>query len=286
MHELPLLDLPWVCNEVRALQTALLTIAYALPRGALREGAGAAKSQQPEEEMLWRNEQVFFELGADGFARAKLPEVEAPSELAAPAQGGEGGASHGHQTSENRVGLWGHDVRDAWKERLSAATSCAELIECLLILESCLEPRSLKPWYRPVTSYMAGPHFLLRLATPAVVAQRLFLLDAAIDYEKTARSEAAGSGGHHEDQHRPTRHTRAATAAASAAMNPTAGRAGRSSRSSRAAAGDEQVSKGRSSRTSRAAAGLSGVAAGGTRGAESGGGASRGKSLVWVFPRV
>ena len=59
-----------------------------------------------------------------------------------------------------------------------------DLMEALLLLESCLDPKWLKPWYRPVQQKMQSTSHLLRLSTPAAVALRLFALDRAILYDK------------------------------------------------------------------------------------------------------
>lgn len=57
-------------------------------------------------------------------------------------------------------------------------------MEALLLMESCLDPKWLKPWYRGVQQKMPSTSHLLRLATPAAVALRLFALDRAILYDK------------------------------------------------------------------------------------------------------
>lgn len=57
-------------------------------------------------------------------------------------------------------------------------------MEALLLLESCLDPKWLKPWYKPAQQKMQSTSHLLRLSTPAAVALRLFGLDRAILYDK------------------------------------------------------------------------------------------------------
>lgn len=61
-----------------------------------------------------------------------------------------------------------------------------ELMEALLLMESCLDHKWLKPWYRPVQQKMASTSYLLRLSTPAAVALHLFALDQAILYDKVS----------------------------------------------------------------------------------------------------
>lgn len=63
-----------------------------------------------------------------------------------------------------------------------------DLMEALLLLESCLDPKWLKPWYRPAQQKMQSTLQLLRLSTPAAVALRLFALDRAILYDKVRTS--------------------------------------------------------------------------------------------------
>lgn len=57
-------------------------------------------------------------------------------------------------------------------------------MEALLLLESCLDPKWLKPWYRSAQQKMHSTSHLLRLSTPAAVALRLFSLDRALLYDK------------------------------------------------------------------------------------------------------
>lgn len=59
-----------------------------------------------------------------------------------------------------------------------------ELMEAVLLMESCLDIKWLKPWYRGVQQKMPSTSHLLRLSTPAAVALRLFALDRAILYDK------------------------------------------------------------------------------------------------------
>lgn len=72
-------------------------------------------------------------------------------------------------------------------------------MEALLLLESCLDPKWLKPWYRPAQQKMQSTLQLLRLSTPAAVALRLFALDRAILYDKVREEggerEGRGRGG-------------------------------------------------------------------------------------------
>lgn len=53
-----------------------------------------------------------------------------------------------------------------------------------MLMESCLDPKWLKPWYRTVQQKMPCTSHLLQLSTPSAVALRLFALDRAILYDK------------------------------------------------------------------------------------------------------
>ncbi|CAN0245593.1 unnamed protein product, partial [Laminaria digitata] len=77
-------------------------------------------------------------------------------------------------------------------------------MEALLLLESCLDPKWLKPWYRPAQQKMQSTSYLLRLSTPAAVGLHLFALDRAILYDKVlvilqnareTRGRGGGGGG-------------------------------------------------------------------------------------------
>ena len=73
-----------------------------------------------------------------------------------------------------------------------------ELMEALLLLESCLDPKWVKSWYAPSQEKMASTSYLLRLATPAAVALHLFSLDRAILYDKVgvAAKDLTQCAGH------------------------------------------------------------------------------------------
>lgn len=64
-----------------------------------------------------------------------------------------------------------------------------DLMEALLLMESCLDPKWFKPWYRPAQHKMQSTSHLLRLSTPAAVALHLFALDRAILYDKVRRKD-------------------------------------------------------------------------------------------------
>lgn len=60
------------------------------------------------------------------------------------------------------------------------------------MMESCLDPKWLKPWYRSVQQKMQSTSHLLRLSTPAAVALHLFALDRAILYDKVGKQDGEG----------------------------------------------------------------------------------------------
>ncbi|CAN0488938.1 unnamed protein product, partial [Hapterophycus canaliculatus] len=82
------------------------------------------------------------------------------------------------------VSGWTPGLRECWVPHVASATRSQDLMEALLLLESCLDPKWLKHWYRPSQQKMQSTSHLLRLSTPSAVALRLFALDRAILYDK------------------------------------------------------------------------------------------------------
>lgn len=83
--------------------------------------------------------------------------------------------------------LWARKVFYSYNVSVMSPSRVAttqELMEALLLLESCLDPKWLKPWYRPAQQKMQSTSYLLRLSTPAAVGLHLFALDRAILYDK------------------------------------------------------------------------------------------------------
>jgi hypothetical protein len=96
---------------------------------------------------------------------------------------------------------WTQSVQEEWINHLVEARSAQEIIEDLVLLESCLNPDWVRPWYSSLRrAYMSGPTHLLRLGSTAAAALHLFVLDKAIIYEKEKpappRSARLGRGMH------------------------------------------------------------------------------------------
>jgi pyruvate/2-oxoglutarate dehydrogenase complex dihydrolipoamide acyltransferase (E2) component len=171
--------------------------------------------------------------------------------------------------SSRSLGLWTPHLRDAWLDHITCADTALAMAEALLLLESCIDPKWLRPWYRGALACLPHPAHLLRLATPGAIAQRLFLLDRALMYDKTpsaaaAAAAAAAASAHHHS-------SRAAAAAATVALTRSSAGAsgagsgsglrgrtssGRTSSAVAVAAAAAAKPKGRQTRTSRAAAAL------------------------------
>lgn len=79
---------------------------------------------------------------------------------------------------------WNDNVESAWITMLEAATHPTELMECILILESCIS----KAWYLPPTQIgpimnaLPNPNFAIRCGTLSAVALRIFVLDRVVNY--------------------------------------------------------------------------------------------------------
>ncbi|CAM9440038.1 unnamed protein product, partial [Discosporangium mesarthrocarpum] len=210
-------DLPFQCQEVPALKLGLVALLKALPKGALKEGTPTGPTG-----------------GADLSASA----------LAHDSQEGDTTPASG----------WTPSLRESWHSQVACAETSQELMEALVLLESCLDPKWLKSWFKPVQQYMPTTSYLLRLATPAAVALRLFELDQAILYNKVSsaaqRSLRLRSGTQVVLEDLPTqRQTRGGGGVAASV-----GGGRRLTRSSRRAAlVPEPKPSGRQTRTSRAA---------------------------------
>ncbi|CAM9442195.1 unnamed protein product, partial [Chrysoparadoxa australica] len=135
---------------------------------------------------------------------------------------------------ETRSVGWTPAVKEMWLNQVTCAEKAQDLMEALLLLESCLDARWLRPWYKPVMGYLPDNQHLLRLSTPAAVALHLFQLDRAIIYEKVSRAPSQAQllalGG---DDQPMQRRTRNSAKAAAAPPKPV----GRQTRTSKAASG-------------------------------------------------
>lgn len=183
------LDIPEAADEVVALRIALLQLKETLPLGALIE-----------------SQDDLVTAGTGGGAGLYSP---------APSGGGGGsGSGSGSNTLKAPPCFWTPAVGEQWMNHLMEATTAQEVMEGLVLLESCMHPDWLKPWYGSLRrAYAASWAHLLRVGTtPAVVAFHLFVLDKAILYDKERRAPrkargrlAAGGGGAEQQQQPPYR---------------------------------------------------------------------------------
>jgi len=208
------LELETDVDEVSALRMGLLAVACALPKGALVVDEGYSPSFDPS---------LSLE----------------PPQLRLPNPG--------------EPWAWNQGMEHAWFEKLSLAQTCEQVLELILILESCLAPEWLEEWYRPLMNKSLPAEHCLRVGTPAITALRLFLLDKALDYKKVSMVSRAKQLALNREQEmmekimpQGGRVTRGAIAAAVAKVESKSPRAkGRSTRTSQAAAGTGSPMTGR-----------------------------------------
>ncbi len=157
------LDIPEAAGEVVALRIALLQLKETLPYGALIE-----------------SEDDLGTAGGGGCAGG----LSSPS----PASGGGSGGGSG-STLKAPPCYWTKALEEQWVNHLMEATTAQDVMEGLVLLEACLHPDWLKPWYGGLRrGYAASWAHLLRAGTtPAVAAFHLFVLDKAILYDKEKR---------------------------------------------------------------------------------------------------
>ncbi|EKU20026.1 bromodomain containing protein, partial [Nannochloropsis gaditana CCMP526] len=170
------LDIPEDADEVVGLRIALLQLKETLPNGAL---------------------------------------LESPEDLGGSIAHLGGGGSTNIHAGDGEVGpvrapvcYWTEALQAQWINHLMEAETPHEVMEGLLLLESCLHPEWLKPWFHPLRrSYAATSSHLLRLGTTAAAAAfHLFILDKAILYDKErkvprkSRGQSARSRGFHSTQ--------------------------------------------------------------------------------------
>lgn len=132
-------------DDVSALRVALHELVGSLPNGA-----------------LITSEEDLVGTGANGSASKAS-----------------GSASKGNQF------IWTEACKVQWTNHLMEATGPQHLMEALIVLEHCLHPEWLKPWYASLRKAYAMSHaHLLRSPTVGAVALHLFVLDKAIMYDK------------------------------------------------------------------------------------------------------
>lgn len=111
---------------------------------------------------------------------------------------GSGKGSGLHNCKENFVSLttsdgWSVELDALWRKTVLSATTAIELMECTLLLESCLNKAILisasasSSACLKLLSVLPSPHYALKCATLSSVALRLYSLDKCIAYSKIPR---------------------------------------------------------------------------------------------------
>jgi len=79
---------------------------------------------------------------------------------------------------------WNDILENAWVTTLEAATPPTEIMECTLLLESCIAKTSIQPSSAvgPIMNALPNPHFAIRCATLGAAPLRIFVLDKVINY--------------------------------------------------------------------------------------------------------
>ncbi|CAM9695555.1 unnamed protein product, partial [Choristocarpus tenellus] len=226
-----LMELPFLCEEVGALKLGLVAFLKALPKGALKEGTSATSS------------------GGD---------ITRGSHNARKNSSSDSVADGAEEPEILQASGWTPALRESWHSHVASAESGQDLMEALLLLESCLDPKWLRPWYKPMQQSMPSTSHLLRLSTPAAVALRLFGLDRAVLYEKVSsaaqRSVRLRSGNQVMLEDVPgQRRTRGSSGSAGGGAGASGRRMTRSVEHAMLAPAPKP--KGRQTRTSRAAEG-------------------------------
>lgn len=140
------LHIPEGADAVAALRIALLQLKESLPYGAL---------------------------------------VESEDDLANVNSGGSSSKSSGSGGGKGPLFVWNEALAEQWTNHLMEAQEPHEVMEDLILLENCLHPDWLKPWYSSLRrAYTTSHAHLLRTGTAAAVALHLFVLDKAILYDK------------------------------------------------------------------------------------------------------
>jgi len=79
---------------------------------------------------------------------------------------------------------WNDNVEHAWITVLEVATHPTEIMECMLVLEMCIN----KAWHLPtsqtgpILNALPNPHYAIRCTTLSAAALRIFVLDRVLDY--------------------------------------------------------------------------------------------------------
>ena len=89
----------------------------------------------------------------------------------------------------NAGNTWSDLLDQTWRGAIATATSALILMECCILLESCID-RSwvLPPFDQYIDSVLPRASYAVRAATLSSVALRVYYLDRAIDYNKIIRA--------------------------------------------------------------------------------------------------
>jgi hypothetical protein len=146
---------------------------------------------------------------------------------------------------------WTPLLSSSWVNYVGCAKTCQELAEALLLLEACINPKWLKPWYKQILNSFPATPYLLRLSTPSATALRLYLLDRALLYDKVQPRPIPEVQdvviGRRRTRHAPSRYAEEEESE----VERTVSRSGRQTRTSRAAYGLTGREAPRRSRSSR-----------------------------------
>lgn len=146
------LDVPDDADDITALRIALLQLKETLPCGSLIES---------EEDLT-------------------------SSRKSSPSGGGKSSSGSGLKAPPC---FWTEAVEQHWVNHLMEAKTAQEIMEDLVLLESCINHEWLKPWYQSMRrAYASSPAHLLRQGTTATTALHLFILDKALMYDKEKRN--------------------------------------------------------------------------------------------------
>ena len=80
--------------------------------------------------------------------------------------------------------VWGDELREAWENHVASASCAEELCEALVALQRAVKAEWTADGWREGARAAQSDDYLLRTATPAALAARVFLLDKHLRYEK------------------------------------------------------------------------------------------------------
>ena len=101
---------------------------------------------------------------------------------------------------------WNDAVETTWIEVLETATHPTEIMECVLLLEACINKPSIQhsSIVGPIMNALPNPHFAIRCVTLSSVALRIYILDRVIDYAKfVSDNQRAGKSTSREARPKP-----------------------------------------------------------------------------------